>query len=181
MGLHNKTRHTRQRPLPSMPCHQRFYSGGHCGLWGNFHTCCTTWLTATALIISSSLWLGNTSDRYQIGIPQWHPQWRDLHGSTQRFWSAWKWGRKAIYRLKQARFQWHKHLQGTLSDLGYKKLILSDVSIFVKHHEKEDHISMILVYIDDRALLAHQKQLRKLKLSSVHGANTLTWARLSFF
>ena len=54
-------------------------------------TCHATWLTAITIIISSGLWLGDTSDRHQIGVPQWSPWRRDLHGPTQRFWSTWKW------------------------------------------------------------------------------------------
>jgi Reverse transcriptase (RNA-dependent DNA polymerase) len=42
---------------------------------------------------------------------------------------------KAIYRLKQAGHQWHEHLQGTLYEFRYKKLISSDVSIFFKYHD----------------------------------------------
>ena len=42
---------------------------------------------------------------------------------------------KAIYGLKQAGRQWHEHLQRSLTDYGYKKLVSCDASIFFKHHD----------------------------------------------
>ena len=70
---------------------------------------------------------------------------------------------KAIYGLKQAGCQWHEHLQGTLSTFGYTKLISSDVSIFVKHHDEGDQVTIILVYIDDMALFSSSKNIKEIK------------------
>ena len=53
---------------------------------------------------------------------------------------------KAIYGLKQAGCQWHEHLQGTLSNFRYTKLISSNVSIFVKHHDEGDQVTIIVRY-----------------------------------
>ena len=54
---------------------------------------------------------------------------------------------KALYGLKQAVRQWHVHLNNTLEEFGFKRIISSDTSIFING---EDLI--ILVYIDDIAL-----------------------------
>ena len=70
---------------------------------------------------------------------------------------------KAIYGLRQAGRQWHKHLQKTLSDFGYQKLISSDVSIFIKHHNEENQITIILVYVDDMALFGSLKNVKETK------------------
>ena len=67
---------------------------------------------------------------------------------------------KAIYGLKQAGRQWHEHLQCSLTDFGYKKLTSGDVSIFFKHHEGGDRITIILVYVDDMAIFGSLTDIR---------------------
>ena len=70
---------------------------------------------------------------------------------------------KAIYGLKQAGRQWHEHLQHSLTDFGYKKLFSGDVSIFFKHHEGGDRITIILVYVDDMAIFGSLADIKDLK------------------
>ena len=55
--------------------------------------------------------------------------------------------KKALYGLKQAGRQWHVHLNNTLEEFGFKRIISGDTSIFI---DGEDLI--ILVYVDDIAL-----------------------------
>ena len=56
--------------------------------------------------------------------------------------------KKALYSLKQAGRQWHVHLNDTLKEFGFRRIISADTSIFI-----EDGGDLILlVYIDDIAL-----------------------------
>ena len=73
------------------------------------------------------------------------------------------WLRKAIYRLKQAGRQWHEHLHDSLRDFGYKKLISGDVSIFFKHHDNGEQITIILVYVDDMAIFGSSEHIQATK------------------
>ena len=70
---------------------------------------------------------------------------------------------KAIYGLKQAGRQWHEHLQRNLREFGYEKLLSGDVSIFVKHHDGGDQVTIILVYVDDMAIFGSLPHIQDTK------------------
>ena len=70
---------------------------------------------------------------------------------------------KAIYGLKQAGRQWHEHLQRSLTDYGYKKLVSCDASIFFKHHDRGGRITIILVYVDDIAIFGSLTDMEDVK------------------
>ena len=71
--------------------------------------------------------------------------------------------RKAIYGLKQAGRQWHEHLHESLREFGYKKLISGDVSIFFKHQDNGEGITIILVYVDDMAIFGSSEHIQSTK------------------
>lgn len=71
--------------------------------------------------------------------------------------------RKALYGLKQAGRQWHKHLQDTLRNFGFEKLISGDVSIFLKNHNEENQLTIILVYVEDMAIFGSLKNVQTAK------------------
>ena len=71
--------------------------------------------------------------------------------------------RKAIYGLKQAGRQWHEHLHESLREFGYKKLISGDVSIFFKHQNDGEGITIILVYVDDMAIFGSSEHIQATK------------------
>lgn len=71
--------------------------------------------------------------------------------------------RKAIYGLKQAGRQWHEHLHESLCSFGYRKLLSGDVSIFFKHHDGGNHITIILVYVDDMAIFGTLEDIQATK------------------
>jgi hypothetical protein len=70
---------------------------------------------------------------------------------------------KAIYGLKQAGRQWHAHLQDTLNTLGFQKNLAGDVSIFIKHDDEGDHPTIVLVYVDDIAIIGILTAVNDLK------------------
>ena len=70
--------------------------------------------------------------------------------------------KKALYGLKQANRQWHAHLHSTLEGLGFQKNISSDVSIFIKRHNRGSPL-IILVYVDDIALFGALDDIQAFK------------------
>ena len=70
--------------------------------------------------------------------------------------------RKALYGLKQAGRQWHTHLHATMAELGFSKNISSDVSIFIKLHEGETQL-IVLVYVDDIAIFGTLQHIKDFK------------------
>lgn len=70
--------------------------------------------------------------------------------------------RKAIYGLKQAGRQWHKHLRDTLLEFGFGELLSGDVSIFFMRLDGGDTL-IILVYVDDMALFGSLPAIKHFK------------------
>ena len=67
--------------------------------------------------------------------------------------------KKALYGLKQAGRQWHVHLNDTLKEFGFRRIISADTSIFI-----EDGGDLILlVYIDDIALFGTLTKINMFK------------------
>jgi len=58
--------------------------------------------------------------------------------------------KRALYRLKQAKRQWKKHLHEVLIKFGFT-YIFADNCLYIKHHEGKI-ILLILVYIDNMTI-----------------------------
>ena len=83
----------------------------------------------------------------------------EVPGKEEKVCRLWK----AIYGLKQAGRQWHEHLHESLREFGYKKLISGDISIFFKHQDNGEGITIILVYVDDMAIFGSFEHIQAAK------------------
>ncbi len=70
---------------------------------------------------------------------------------------------KAIYGLKQAGCQWHKHLHDSLLSFSFHKLLFGDVFIFFNCHNGGDQIMIILIYVNDIAIFGTLTHIQEVK------------------
>ena len=66
--------------------------------------------------------------------------------------------KKALYGLKQVGRQWHIHLNDTLEEFGFKRIISGNTSIFIDGGDL-----ILLVYIDDIALFRMLTKINEFK------------------
>ena len=70
----------------------------------------------------------------------------EKYGSGQKFWRL----KKALYRLKQAGWQWKKHLHQVMTKLGFTCAMANDYLYVL--WERGKIVLMVLIYVDDMAV-----------------------------
>lgn len=63
--------------------------------------------------------------------------------------------KKAIYGLKQASRQWNAKIHQSLLDLGFTRTY-SDAGIYVYRRQGGDHVTIVVLYVDDLLLMGNQ-------------------------